>query len=104
VAVFALVVLVFTLGEIGFSTAGPTLIADLAPVRERGRYQGAFQLAWGLSGVAAPALGSLVLGRFGSRALWLGCLAAGLVAAGLHGTVTARILARRRQPPAARAG
>lgn len=87
---YALAVLVFTLGEIGFSVATPALLTDLAPVHHRGGYLGAFQLVWGLAGVAAPGLGSWVFGHAGGRTLWLGCVAAGLVSAALHGTLTAR--------------
>jgi MFS family permease len=88
--VYALATVLWTLGEIGFSTAAPALIAEFSPVEQRGAYQGAYQLAWGLASMIAPALGSLVLTRLGGPALWLGCLGACLGAAGLHLTVTAR--------------
>jgi MFS family permease len=87
---YALTFLVWTVGEIGFSTAAPALIADLSPPEQRGVYQGTYQLAWGLSTMAAPLIGSVVLTRLGGSALWLGCLVACLVAAGLHLTFTAR--------------
>jgi MFS family permease len=74
----------WTAGEIGISTAAPALVADLAPIDRRGAYQGTYQLAWGTANTIAPALGSLVLARFGGAPLWLGCLVAGVVAAGLH--------------------
>jgi MFS family permease len=95
---YALTVVVLTLGEIAFSMATPTVIADLAPADRRGAYQGTFQLAWGLSAMAAPTVGSFVLARAGSRALWIGCLVAGCMAAGLHLTVTARRIAGRAHP------
>jgi MFS family permease len=82
--VFALAVVLWTLGEVGFSAATPTLIAELSPLERRGAYQGAYQLAWGLAFLCAPALGSFVLGRWGGPALWLGCLASCLIAAALH--------------------
>jgi MFS family permease len=88
--VYALSAVVWTLGEIGFSTAAPALVADLAPVARRGAYQGTYQLAWGTASVLAPALGTFVLARFGSRALWLGCLVTCFVAAALHARVTSR--------------
>jgi predicted MFS family arabinose efflux permease len=90
VAVYATATLVFTLGEIAFAIAIPSLLADLAPAHHRGSYQGAFQLVFGLAGMAAPAFGSLVLAEAGARALWLGCLAVGLCAAVLHLTATDR--------------
>jgi MFS family permease len=88
--VYALAAVLWTLGEIGFSTASPALVADFAPVDQRGAYQGTYQLAWGLSSTCAPALGSLVLARLGPIALWVGCLVLCLAAAGLHLQVTGR--------------
>jgi MFS family permease len=89
-AVYALAAVVWTVGEIGFSTGAPSLTADLSPPDRRGVYQGALQLAWGVATMIAPVLGSLVLARLGGRALWLGCLVACSIAATLHATVTAR--------------
>jgi MFS family permease len=83
-AVYAVAALLWTLGEIGFSTAAPTLVAELAPVDQRGAYQGTYQLAWGVANTSAPAIGSLVLARLGSAPLWIGCLAVCLTAAALH--------------------
>jgi MFS family permease len=89
-AVYALSAVVWTLGEIGFSTAAPALVAELAPAHRRGAYQGTYQLAWGTASVLAPTIGTLVLARLGPRVLWGGCLAACLVAAALHARVTGR--------------
>jgi MFS family permease len=88
--VYALAVVLWTLGEIGFATAAPTLVAQMAPSDRRGTYQGTYQLAWGIASTAAPALGSLVLVRLGPVALWLGCLGVCLAAAGLHLRFTGR--------------
>jgi len=74
----------WTLGEIGFSTAAPTLVAAMSPVERRGVYQGSYQLAWGLSTMIAPVIGTATLAHFGSAALWIGCLAACWLAALLH--------------------
>ena len=41
-------------------------------------------MAWGAGSFLAPLFGSLVLGRFGSVALWTGCFAVCLVAAAMH--------------------
>jgi len=100
VRVYVLSALLWTIGEIGFSTASPTIVAELAPVHQRGGYQGTYQLAWGLSCTAAPLLGSLVLARGGPAALWLGCLGFGAAAAGLHLRVTARNLRAGNSKPA----
>jgi MFS family permease len=81
---YALTIVVWTLGELMFSPVTPTVLADLAPVHLRGSYQGAYQMVWGASAFVAPALGSLVLGKLSSVALWSGCFALGCVAALLH--------------------
>ncbi len=82
--VYALTGILWTLGEVGFSTAAPALVADFAPVARRGAYQGTYQLAWGTATMLAPTLGTLVLARRGAGALWVGCLAVCLLAAALH--------------------
>jgi MFS family permease len=89
--VYALGVVLWTLGEIGFATATPALVAELAPVDQRGAYQGTYQLAWGAASTAAPALGSLVLVHFGRGALWFGGLGVCWAAAWLHLRFTARL-------------
>jgi MFS family permease len=88
--VYALAAVLWTLGEIGFSTATPAIVAELAPVSQRGAYQGTYQLAWGTASLIAPVLGTLVLARAGAHALWGGCLVVCLAAAGLHMRVTGR--------------
>lgn len=60
-----------------------------------GRNQGAFGLSFGAALFLAPVLGSLVMQRFGSAALWTASLALGLaVAAGQ--LVLSRALAQAR--------
>ena len=93
-AVYTVGILLWTLGEIGFATASPALLAELAPADQRGAYPGTYQLAWGTANPLAPALGALVLARLGSGALWLGALGACLAAAALHRRFTDRAHAR----------
>ncbi len=81
---YAAGVTIWTLGEIGFLPVASAVTADLAPRDVRGRYQGAYGLAFGLATCVAPALGTLVLQRLGSVALWSGCAALGLTIAGGH--------------------
>lgn len=78
---FMLSVAIWTLGEIAATSVAPTIIADLSPVELRGLYQGIFGAAWGLAYFAGPILGGQVYERFGSTALWLGCLLIGIVIA-----------------------
>jgi MFS family permease len=76
---FALSVVIWTLGEIASTSVAPTIIADLSPVELRGLYQGIFGAAWGLSYFIGPLAGGWIYERWGSTALWVGCLAIGFV-------------------------
>jgi MFS family permease len=96
---FAAATAIWTVGEICFSVAVPTVLAGLAPVHQRGIYQGTYQLAWGTASTVAPVLGSAVLAHWGGRALWLGCLAAGVLAAALHLRFTLRLTRSRQGVP-----
>jgi MFS family permease len=98
---YALGVLVWTLGEIMALPMANALVADLAPADVRARYQGAFGLSFSLAVCAAPALGMAALERFGSAALWLGCLATGLLVAAGHLALRRALTATRRSRMAA---
>jgi MFS family permease len=78
---FALSVVIWTLGEIAATSVSPTIIADLSPIELRGLYQGIFGAAWGLSYFIGPLAGGWVYEQWGSNALWVGCLVTGLVIA-----------------------
>ncbi len=77
-------VVVWTTAELGYSPVAPAVVSDLAPPRLRGTYQGVYSMAWGASTCLAPALGSIVLGRYGSVPLWSGCFAVCLVSVWMH--------------------
>ncbi|HVE97890.1 MAG TPA: MFS transporter [Mycobacteriales bacterium] len=74
-------VVVWTIGEIGTSSIGSALVADIAPQHLRGRYNGAFGFAFGAAAVVAPIAGTVTLERLGSAAVWNGCLAVGALGA-----------------------
>jgi MFS family permease len=78
---YALSVTVWTMGEILFSPASMSLVADLAPVDLRGTYQGAFAMAFTTAFASAPTFGGYVLAHAGARWLWIVCLAIGLAVA-----------------------
>ncbi len=83
-ALFALGVVVWTLGEIAVLPIGNAVVADIALPEMRGRYQGAYGITFGLASFVAPLIGTNVMQRWGSGALWIGCLAVGLVVAAGH--------------------
>jgi MFS family permease len=89
---YALSVAVWTLGEILLAPANASVVAQLSPEHLRGRYQAAFTLTWSAAAMTAPLLGSSLIPAIGHRALWLGCLAIGVVVAATHLTWSARTL------------
>jgi MFS family permease len=84
VPVYLAGVVLWTVGEVVGFPAAATLVADLAPVELRGRYQGVFSMSWGVAFTLAPLLAGEILARLGARSLWLGCLGLGITLAGLH--------------------
>ncbi|HWE26340.1 MAG TPA: MFS transporter [Myxococcales bacterium] len=74
IGVYAIGTTLWTVGEvIGFPVAS-TMVANLAPPALRGRYQGAFSMAWGVAFTVSPLAAGEVMQRFGARSLWLLCL------------------------------
>ena len=78
---YALAVAVWTLGEIVFFSLAPSLVADLAPARLRGSYQGVYHAAWGVGAFLGPTLGGAAFERWGDTALWAAGLAVSALAA-----------------------
>ncbi|MFG1952321.1 MDR family MFS transporter [Micromonospora sp. NPDC048830] len=81
---YAVTVLIWTVGEMLNSPSNSTLIAELSPANLRGRYQGVFSLSWQIAGATAPILGGLVRQQAGNATLWLGCAAVGALVAVAH--------------------
>jgi len=81
---FALGVVVWSLGEIAVLPIANAVVADVALPEMRGRYQGAYGLTFGLASFAAPLIGTTVLQHWGAPALWGGCLVLGLLVAAGH--------------------
>lgn len=81
---YALAVVVWTLGEIVFFSLAPSLVADLAPRRLRGSYQGVYHAAWGAGAFLGPTVGGAVFERWGDATLWaLDCALTAAAAAGM---------------------
>ncbi|MEU4618654.1 MFS transporter [Actinoplanes sp. NPDC023801] len=82
--VYALTVIIWTLGEMLQSPSNAATVAALAPPSLRGRYQGLNSLSWSAGTALAPILGGLVLQRAGGAVLWGGCFVLCVVAAVGH--------------------
>jgi MFS family permease len=78
----ALMVVIWTLGEIVESPATSAFVAERAPEHARGRYQGAMGSMYGLAAVISPLVGTSLY-HVSPTALWLGCGGASLVGAWL---------------------
>ncbi len=81
VAVHALAIATWTMGEILVAPVQSGVAATLAPPEARGRYQGLMGTSFSTAGMIAPLVGAAVMDRFGGRVLWFGCLGLGLVCA-----------------------
>lgn len=71
--VYALTVVIWTLGEMLQSPSNAATLAALSPAALRGRYQGLNSLSWSIGTALSPVVGGLVLQGWGSAALWSGC-------------------------------
>lgn len=81
---YAVTVLVWTLGEMLNSPSNSATNAELSPAHMRGRYQGVFSLSWSAAAFIAPIAGAAVLQYVGNAALWLGCFVVGLLVTVIH--------------------
>jgi MFS family permease len=80
VGLYALTVVVWTLGEIVHAPASMSVVADIAPATARGRYQGMYTLSWSAASFAGPLVGGLTLDHLGRDAVWAGCAIVGTIA------------------------
>ena len=81
-AAFAVTVFIWTIGEIVYAPVASAYVADIAPTHLRGRYQGAWDLTWGLAFMLGPGLGAAFFAWHGD-AFWLFCGVLGVLSAGL---------------------
>jgi len=89
VAVIALVVVVFVIGEMLWVPTSQAVVAALAPADIRGAYMGVFGGTWSVGWAATPFLGLQVRSAYGDATMWM-CVACVGVLAGMTGFVAAR--------------
>jgi MFS family permease len=95
VPMFALTVVVWTIGEVGFNAVEPALVADIAPADLRGRYNGVVGMAYGAAALLGPLFGTRLFEDYGENVLWTACLLASLVSAALIAAMAPSIARRR---------
>ena len=85
---FAINVVIITIGEMIIMPVSQALAANFAPEAMRGRYMAVFSLAWAIPATVGPGLAGLILDNYNPNLLWyLGgalCLVAVLSYLGLH--------------------
>ncbi|MFC9248118.1 MDR family MFS transporter [Streptomyces sp. NPDC057136] len=81
IAVYALTVCVWTLGEIINAPTQTGLVVQLSPAQGRGRYQGMYTMSWSAAALVAPLMSGFVIDRYGAEWLWGACAVLGTVAA-----------------------
>ena len=105
---YALGVLLWTLGEVMGMPVASALAASMAPPSLRGRYQGAYSTTFSVAFALSPLLSGELAARAGARAVWIACLAAGVLVAAGHalsaGARRRRLAERAREEEAGGAG
>ena len=72
---------IFAIGEMIWSSVGPSLTNELAPEHMRGRYNSVDGLIWVFAGAIGPALSGIML-QFELIAIWIGIIVTGQLVAG----------------------
>jgi predicted MFS family arabinose efflux permease len=80
---FAATVVVWTFGEMFFFPGAAAYLADVSTPERRGEYSGLFAMSFSLAFSVGPWAGTLVLDRYGGRALWGATFVLGLIAAAM---------------------
>jgi MFS family permease len=70
---FAVAMIVVTIGEMVFTPFQQTLVASFAPEEMRGRYMAVSGLSWGIAFAGGPYLAGLLLDSASPNWLWVAC-------------------------------
>lgn len=77
---FALALVVITVGEMVHMPTASTLVAGFAPEDKRGRYMAVSGLAWGIPSVIGPSAAGLIFDNFNPFTLWYAAAGVCLIA------------------------
>ena len=86
-SLFALTIMIWTLGELFQAPLMQAIVSDMAPVAMRGRYMGVFSMSFSSAIMIGAPLGGMVLKHLGGAYVWGGCLAVGLLAALIYQSI-----------------
>jgi len=79
----AVMVVVWTFGEMILLPGSAAFVADAAPPARRGEYLGLYSMSFSFAFAIAPWLGTQVMEGLGTRAVWVAALLCGVLSAGL---------------------
>jgi MFS family permease len=82
VPALAFTVMIWTIGEMIYAPVTGAYVADLAPEKYRGRYNGLWVLMWSIGMLLGPALGTAIF-AVNPAALWIACAVIGCTGASL---------------------
>jgi MFS family permease len=77
----AITVVVWTFGEMIFLPASAAFVSDIAPREQAGAYMGLYTMGFSVALAVGPWVGTAVMERYGSSAVWIGTLACSLMTA-----------------------
>jgi predicted MFS family arabinose efflux permease len=104
VGMFALVILVFVIGEMLWVPTSQAIVAGLAPEDVRGAYMGAFGSTAAVGFALGPFIGLQLRGEYGDDAAWLFFAAVSIAAAATGAAAVRAALGRRGGEPLPSAG
>jgi predicted MFS family arabinose efflux permease len=104
VGMFALVILVFVIGEMLWVPTSQAIVAGLAPEDVRGAYMGAFGSTAAVGFALGPFIGLQLRGAYGDDAAWLFFAAVSVAAAATGAAAVRAALGRRGGEPLPSAG
>jgi len=103
-ALYVVALCVWTLGEMINSPTQMGLVVRLSPLHGRGRYQGMFNLSFGVASLVGPLIGGVVIDRYGPPTLWGGTAVIGTLTAVGYGLLLRRLPAEQPTAEAVIAG
>jgi predicted MFS family arabinose efflux permease len=101
VAMFALVILVFVIGEMLWVPTSQAIVAGLAPEDVRGAYMGAFGSTAGFGFALGPFIGLQLRGAYGDSAPWYFFAAVSVLAAATGAAAVRGVIGRGREAASA---
>ncbi len=84
---FAISIMIWTLGEIMIAPFGFAIVTDMAPEQYRGRYLGVYTMCFAGANMLGAPLGGFILASKGGTTLWMVTMLLCLIAAILYATI-----------------